>query len=129
MILALSKFPINVAPFGIVTPAEIANGVSNPAKVEAINNTNPITTVPTINARKIFPLHIAVNKHTIYGITAKSANGRIQFPGRIIANAIVIGTSTNPTAITAGSPSDTAASNPINTSRPANFLLINSCAA
>ena len=85
--------------------------------MEAINNTNPITTVPTINARKIFPLHIAVNKHTIYGITAKSANGRILFPGRIIANAIVIGTSTNPAAITAGSPSDTAASNPINTSR------------
>lgn len=110
---ARSRFPIWEAPAGILIPAVNAICVSIGARFVAISNTHAITTVPTISAQITFPLDMAVIRQTMNGITARSANGSSLFPGSTIAKRIVIGTSRSPTAITDGSPRETAASSPM----------------
>jgi len=63
------------------------------------------------------------------GMTARSANGSSLLPGRMIAKNMVIGTNKSPTAITDGSPSDTAASSPMKISLSPKCFAINSLAA
>src|SRR5699024_8113550 len=109
--------------------AALAEAVTNGATQEAMYKVIIISTTPPISVLKISPPNTAAIIAIIYGMVAKSPNGRVLFPGKITAINKVIGTKIKAEERTVLLPAAKALYIPMYNFLPGKSYLIKSCAA
>ena len=108
--------------------AALAEAVTNGATQEAMYKVMITSTTPPISVLKISPPNTAAIIAIIYGIVAKSPNGRVLFPGKITAINKVIGTKIKAEERTVSLPAAKALSIPMYKFLPGKRFLIKSFA-
>lgn len=113
---------IAFAPAGNVKSVDCAINVAVPAKLVAMYKIAIIINVPVISERNRFPLDATTGHIIKNGSVARSTSGSTLFPGRMTASKRVTGIMISAAEITIGDPVAMAASIPMLTSFPGNFL-------